>query len=314
VPERTLAGASNAQAPSLTALRRFRLLCFHAGRLLVLSTAEVSHRPSLFFGPKDTSKDKMLVRACVRNPNRRMARRLARAQARLCSQALRKEVETAFEALELALHSAASLAPGLPSMVRCMLHAAGSMSHVVCCMLHVPCLHVTRTMLHVAPGLPGLGMHGASELACRTRLRALHRDAHCGLHRLWSATAGCQKANATGRAQRSLAALFCCVVCRMSRAILHGTCRMLCARARGQMPFVFTHDVLHTAARQHANLMRSKRRAIVVGGGELKRRQCVLTLGSLPATSAPGLGSPLPHLHREWARPCHICTGTGLAP
>ncbi len=149
MPERTLAGASNAQAPSLTALRRFRLLCFHAGRLLVLSTAEVSHRPSLFFGPKDTSKDKMLVRACVRNPNRRLARRLARAQARLCSQALRKEVETAFEALELALHSAASLAPGLPSMVRCMLHAAGSMSHVVCCMLHVPCcmLHVPCCML-----------------------------------------------------------------------------------------------------------------------------------------------------------------------
>ena len=30
-------------------------------------------------------------------------------------------------------------------------------------------------------------------------------------------------------------------------------------------------------------------------------------------TSAPGLGSPLPHLRRDWARPCHICTGTGLA-
>ena len=26
------------------------------------------------------------------------------------------------------------------------------------------------------------------------------------------------------------------------------------------------------------------------------------------------MGSPLPHLHRDWARPCHICTGTGLAP
>jgi hypothetical protein len=29
---------------------------------------------------------------------------------------------------------------------------------------------------------------------------------------------------------------------------------------------------------------------------------------------APGLGSPLPHLHRDWAHPCHICTGTGLTP
>ena len=27
-----------------------------------------------------------------------------------------------------------------------------------------------------------------------------------------------------------------------------------------------------------------------------------------------GLGSPLPHLHRDWAHPCHICTGAGLTP
>jgi hypothetical protein len=32
---------------------------------------------------------------------------------------------------------------------------------------------------------------------------------------------------------------------------------------------------------------------------------------SVPATSAPGLGSPLPHPHRDGAHPCHICTGTG---
>jgi hypothetical protein len=35
------------------------------------------------------------------------------------------------------------------------------------------------------------------------------------------------------------------------------------------------------------------------------RRICVTA-----ATSAPGLGSPLPHLYRDWARRCHICTGT----
>jgi hypothetical protein len=39
-----------------------------------------------------------------------------------------------------------------------------------------------------------------------------------------------------------------------------------------------------------------------------------LMRGLTPATSAPGLSSPLPHLHRDWARPCHICAGTGLAP
>ena len=29
---------------------------------------------------------------------------------------------------------------------------------------------------------------------------------------------------------------------------------------------------------------------------------------------ALGLGSPLPHLRRDWAHPCHICAGTGLSP
>ena len=33
--------------------------------------------------------------------------------------------------------------------------------------------------------------------------------------------------------------------------------------------------------------------------------------GLTPATSAPGLGSPMPRLHRDWAQRCHICTGTG---
>jgi hypothetical protein len=43
-------------------------------------------------------------------------------------------------------------------------------------------------------------------------------------------------------------------------------------------------------------------------------RPCHICTGTglAPATSAPGLGSPLPHLHRNRARPCNICTGTGL--
>jgi hypothetical protein len=36
--------------------------------------------------------------------------------------------------------------------------------------------------------------------------------------------------------------------------------------------------------------------------------------GLTPAISAPGLGSPLPHLCRDSAHSCHICAGTGLAP
>ena len=30
-----------------------------------------------------------------------------------------------------------------------------------------------------------------------------------------------------------------------------------------------------------------------------------------PAKSAPGLGSSLPHLRRDWPHPCRICAGTG---
>jgi hypothetical protein len=32
---------------------------------------------------------------------------------------------------------------------------------------------------------------------------------------------------------------------------------------------------------------------------------------SVRATSAPGLGPPLPHLHGDWAHRGHVCTGTG---
>jgi hypothetical protein len=45
-------------------------------------------------------------------------------------------------------------------------------------------------------------------------------------------------------------------------------------------------------------------------------RRCHICTGTglVAATSAPGPGSPLPHRHRDWARRCHICTGTGLTP
>ena len=33
--------------------------------------------------------------------------------------------------------------------------------------------------------------------------------------------------------------------------------------------------------------------------------------GLAAATSAPGLGSPLPHRHRDWAHPCHSAPGLG---
>jgi hypothetical protein len=48
---------------------------------------------------------------------------------------------------------------------------------------------------------------------------------------------------------------------------------------------------------------------LVVNGRLLARCMlCGLTL----ATSAPGRGSPLPHLRRDGAHPLHMCAGTGL--
>jgi hypothetical protein len=42
-------------------------------------------------------------------------------------------------------------------------------------------------------------------------------------------------------------------------------------------------------------------------GGPKVAHICTGT-GLTPATSAPGVGPPRPHLHRDWAHPGHICT------
>jgi hypothetical protein len=59
-------------------------------------------------------------------------------------------------------------------------------------------------------------------------------------------------------------------------------------------------------------MLRAARAADVV------RHPCHICTGTgtrlTPATSAPGLGSPVPHRRRDWAHPCHIGAGTRLAP
>ena len=47
---------------------------------------------------------------------------------------------------------------------------------------------------------------------------------------------------------------------------------------------------------------------------ELHRTPSRRTVSHGRHTSAPGLRSPLPHLRRDWAHPCRICTGTALTP
>ena len=61
--------------------------------------------------------------------------------------------------------------------------------------------------------------------------------------------------------------------------------------------------------------------------GSAAGHRCRICTGTVltAATSAPGrgsplphlhrdCGSPLPHLHRDCAHPCHVCIGTGLTP
>jgi hypothetical protein len=51
------------------------------------------------------------------------------------------------------------------------------------------------------------------------------------------------------------------------------------------------------------------------GAGDMKGGGTDAKVTPLAApTSAPGLGSPLPHLLRDWAHPSHIYSGTWLAP
>ena len=49
-------------------------------------------------------------------------------------------------------------------------------------------------------------------------------------------------------------------------------------------------------------------RRIGAGTGDCSCNICTRTGPS------QGRCSPLPHLHRDWVHPCHICTGTGLTP
>ena len=62
---------------------------------------------------------------------------------------------------------------------------------------------------------------------------------------------------------------------------------------------------------QSAARAAAQRRIAGIPVARLSCHICIKTGTRLtPAASAAGLGSPLPHLHRDWAHPSHICTGT----
>ncbi len=50
-------------------------------------------------------------------------------------------------------------------------------------------------------------------------------------------------------------------------------------------------------------------------GHRVLRQQVATQPSDLPAgTGLTPWGTRLPHLHQDWARPCHTCTGAGLTP
>ncbi len=78
---------------------------------------------------------------------------------------------------------------------------------------------------------------------------------------------------------------------------------------RGRTTRTRTHAHVHTHTHAHAGTEAvSTAREALVAPPQIPRHEVCLP------TSAPGQGSPLPHLHQERAHSCHICAGSGLAP
>jgi hypothetical protein len=65
--------------------------------------------------------------------------------------------------------------------------------------------------------------------------------------------------------------------------------------------------------RTTALFFRSARRCRICAETGLTPGHICAGSGLAPATSAPGPGSPLPHLRWDWAHRCHICTRTPLS-
>ena len=98
-----------------------------------------------------------------------------------------------------------------------------------------------------------------------------------------------------------------CILCR----IVHGAVVRACHMFAGLGEPCF--DKLE-AMLAHAMLSIPSTKGFVLGSGfeGTKMRGSGMQYNQLTAaTSAPGLGSPRPHLHRDWAHRGHICTGTG---
>ena len=86
------------------------------------------------------------------------------------------------------------------------------------------------------------------------------------------------------------------------------------ARARARAGFSARWGL--TSASASRTCRRSASAARRTRGSSRRPRHAHICTGTgpTPPRSAPGLGPPWPHLHRDWAHPAHICTGTGPTP
>jgi len=106
--------------------------------------------------------------------------------------------------------------------------------------------------------------------------------------------------------------------------VINGRLRSLMERTDAQLKFIVNVSAMEgkfyrhkNSTHPHTNMAKAALNMMTRTAAQDYRKVTGLT----PATSAPGLGSPLhigaatasppPHLHWDWARPCHICSGTG---
>ena len=100
------------------------------------------------------------------------------------------------------------------------------------------------------------------------------------------------------------------MACNIQHTTCHATYNVPCNTQRAMQHTMFSRSRRRSAepipSQSHARL---NTRSFLFPSARLTPNW-----GPPRPTSAPGLVSPLPHLHRDWARPSHICAGTGLAP
>ncbi len=217
----------------------------------------------------------------------------------------------------------ANLRHGNAPRATTVVEAAAMHEHTMQCATHLRCavLQFCASPVSDSPA----HMRVRARTRARTRARALACARACARSHARARTDACVRSIGADlpppvRARRAYDEARCAALrCSNRRAIRRNAARRIATRyAVGSVPL----DALTKKRARHC-CHYAHRCHICIGTGAHRCHICTATRLPLPhlhgpeytaAASAPGLGSPLPHLHRDWARPRRICTGIGLAP